>query len=155
MVYICGINSIFSHQITYLTIFFIRIISEKCANAREKLVQLKDSWSKSLKRISGEASAAIDRHGLADESKAAEKEVPAKKSVAARNNWGMSNGLVDSDSDTELEVVPDSEEESDDENEASSNELIQNEAEEVEDYDTGDSMDEDERREIEGLFYLI
>lgn len=141
---------------TYLTFFFfIRIISEKRANAREKLVQLKDSWSKSLKRISGEASAPIDRQGLADESKAAEKEVPAKKSVPARNNWGMSNGLVDSDSDTELEEVPDSEEESDAENEANSNEFIQNEAEEVEHYDTGDSMDEDERREIEGLFHLF
>lgn len=138
----------------YLTLYFIEIMSEKRASAREGLNKLAESWSKSLKRISNKASEPIDRLGLDDESKKAEEDVPPKESVPARNNWGMPNGLVDSDSDADNEVVPDSEQESDEESEANSNEFVNDMADEVDDYNSGDSMDENERRDIEGIDWL-
>lgn len=123
------------------------------ANARESLKKLKDSWNKSIKHsiISNESPTSIDRSGVSNTSNT-EKQ-PAKEAVPARNNWGISKGLVDSESESEdSEVVPDTEEVTDDETEESENELIDDGAEVIENYQSGDSMDEDERREIEGRF---
>lgn len=86
------------------------------------------------------------------------KEAPAKKSVPARNNW--SRKLVDSESEPEeVELILISEDASDDgsdeDMEKSENEFIDDEAEEVENYQSGDSMDEEEKREIEGKNILV
>lgn len=82
------------------------------------------------------------------------EDAPQKSAVPARNNWSV--GLVDSDSEEES-IVPDSDGEAHDvedeqEDEQSDNEFINDEAEEAgEDYQSGDSMDEDERRELNGI----
>lgn len=115
---------------------------------REHLQKLRESWNKSVKRnsLSNESPKAIDKLG----SEQTENAAP-KKSVAARNNWSVSNGLIDSESELE-ETVPESSEEGSDEecDEESENSMFDDEAEEVVDYNSGDSMEEDERREIEG-----
>lgn len=143
--------------------FFFSIlfnISEKRANAREELTKLRDSWGKSLKRISNEGLSVIDSLGAADQNKTAEPNVPSKQFVPARNNWAVSKGLVDSDSESEHDIVPETEvesgDESDNEDDANGgNEFVANEAEEVgSDYNSGDSMDEEERHEIEGNFHF-
>lgn len=86
------------------------------------------------------------------ESKTPTETEKPKPFVVARNNWSFGNGLVDTESD------PDSNDESiineticSDEHEAeeSDNSLIDDEAEDADDYESGDSMDEDERLEIE------
>lgn len=81
-----------------------------------------------------------------------------KVAVVARNNWGISNGIVDSDSEDDVDFIPDTEEGSDGESQEDEdedeheeqNEFIDDEVEVIEDYQSGDSMDEEERREIEG-----
>lgn len=110
---------------------------------------LRASWSKTAKRISlsEDSPDPIDALGI-DTSKKMDDEVK-KEAVPARNNWSV--GLVDSDSEPES-IVPDSEDEQEEEcsDEQSDNEFIDDQAEEVESYSSGDSMDEDERREIDG-----
>lgn len=113
------------------------------------LQKLKESWSKSVKRndLSSESPKAIDKLGSEQNENAA-----PKKSVAARNNWAVSNDLIDSESELEETVAESSDEGSDEaeSDEESGNSMFDDEAEEVEDYNSGDSMDEDERHEIEG-----
>lgn len=134
------------------------------AKAREELKKLSESWNKSIKEysISSDAPRPIDVSGIFNTSdkvnsaavadKRKDDDAPAKKSVPARNNWGISNGLVDSDSEPEHDLVAETEEEGSDEEDSdeNSNGIIDDQAEEVEDYNSGDSMDEEERREIDG-----
>lgn len=93
--------------------------------------------------MSEDAPEAIDAFGI-DKSK---NEEPKKEAVVARNNWCA--GLIDSESE-QGSVAPDSDGES--ESEQSKNEFIDDEADEAENYNSGDSMDSDERREIAGMF---
>ncbi|XP_055300986.1 mucin-2 [Sitodiplosis mosellana] len=124
---------------------------EARAEARENLQILRDSWSKSIKRnsLSNEPSKPIDALGTADTSSKIDEQ-PAKKAVPARNNW---KGLVDSESEPEEdELIPESDEGSDnegEEEEESGNEFVDDVVEVIEDYESGDSMDEEERRERE------
>lgn len=113
---------------------------------------MSDSWNKSIKRnsISDESPKPIDRLNAADTSS---KTDTPKVSVPARNNW---KGLVDNESQSESdeEMVPESDEEGSsyyEEEESESDEFLDAQVEVIENYESGDSMDEDERREIQGL----
>ncbi|XP_031634025.1 protein slender lobes [Contarinia nasturtii] len=121
---------------------------ENREKARDSLKKLQDSWNKSIARHSLDSSNPIDALGVADASDKTEEE-PVKK-VVARNNWAILKGLVDSE-DSDDDIVPETEEGSDEENEdeEEANAFVDDEAEEVLDYETGDSMDDEERREIE------
>lgn len=120
--------------------------------------KLQDSWNKSIKRssLSNDSTNPIDTLNITNSSKV-EAESP-KKAVVARNNWGISNGIVDSDSEEDVDFIPHSEEDSDGESQEDEdeheheerNELVDDEVEVIENYESGDSMDEEERREIEG-----
>lgn len=95
----------------------------------------------------------IDKFGI-DQT----EDMTSKKSVAARNNWNIAKGLIDSDTEPEeTESIAESDEECDDEEdddeEGSENELVDDEAEEIEDYNSGDSIDEDERQEFKGKHF--
>lgn len=134
-------------------LYFFRI--EMHAKARESLKQMQISYTTTIKRtaIPNEP---IDRSGVEESSKT--EEGSAKKFVPARNNWSAaSNGLITNDSDVEDEdeVIAeteqeDCEEESEEESENFGNKFHDDEAEVVEDYQSGDSMDEEEKREIQG-----
>lgn len=131
----------------------IKSFIEVRAEARENLKKLSDSWNKSIKRnsLTNESPKPIDAMGVADTSS---KTDTPKVAVPARNNW---KGIVDneSESDSENEMVPESDEEGSsdfEEEESESDEFIDAEAEMIENYESGDSMDEEERREIEGLY---
>lgn len=107
---------------------------------------LKDSWSKSVKRNSlmNESPKPIDKLGTDQ----IEKE-SAKKSVPVKNNW--QKGLIDTDSESEddEDYIAESCEEEDDISD-SEDSMIDVEADEIENYNSGDSMDEEERQEIKG-----
>lgn len=96
--------------------------------------------------ISNDSPTAID---ASNESSEQVDDQPAKKSVAARNNWAAP-GLIDTESEpeSEVDIVRDSEESC--EEEEHSDNFLDDGAEEVNDYNSGDSMDEDERQEIDG-----
>lgn len=110
------------------------------------------SWSKTVKRISlsDDLPKPIDALGI--ETKEKTEGESKKEAVTARNNWIVD--LVDSESEQDS-VVPDSDEEISDEqsdDEHSGNLFIDDEAEEAENYNSGDSMDSDDRREVKGIF---
>lgn len=128
------------------------IVTVLRAEARDHLKKLSESWNESVKRnsLSNESPKPIDKLGVADTAKAEEK--PAKKAVPARNNWSH---LVDSESEPEqdeLVLETDEGESQGEEGEETENEFVDDEVEVVENYESGDSMDEEEKREIEGLF---
>lgn len=119
------------------------------AEARENLKKLSESWNKSIKRnsLSNQSPKPIDASGDADTSGKME-EKSAKKAVPARNNWST---VVDTESEPEEDdLIPESDEGTDGEEEESENEFFDS-VDVIEDYESGDSMDEEERREMKGL----
>lgn len=105
--------------------------------------------------MSDDSSNAIDALGI-DTEKQGEDE-PKKEVVTARNTWTV--GLVDSDSESIIhdtdEEGGDEEDEDSGENSDEGNEYIDDEAEVVENYNSGDSMDSDQRREMAGMFLKV
>lgn len=130
----------------FIVFFFFNSLAEKHVKDPERPQKFGESWTKSIRQISYDSPKPIDTFGI-DKNDDKTKDKPSKKSVPARNSW---SALVDSESGSES-IVPDSEEESV-VDEQSENEYIDDEAVEVENYNSGDSMDESERREAEGTF---
>lgn len=129
--------------------FFFQLFLDVADKNAEKQQKFGASWSKPIRQVSltYDSPKPIDTLG-ADATDTTEDE-PPKNAVPARNSWTV--GIVDSES--EAEILPDSEEENqeDEQSESDENEFLDDEAEEAgEDYVSGDSMDEDERREVEG-----
>lgn len=86
------------------------------------------------------------------ESKTPTETEKPKPFVIARNNWSFGNGLVDTESDPDSNdgsIINETVYSDEHEAEESDNSLIDDEVEVVDDYESGDSMDEDERQEIE------
>lgn len=140
----------------FLFFFYLSIKSfiETRAEARENLKKLSESWNKSIKRNSftDKSPKPIDALGVADTSS---KPDTPKVAVPARNNW--KKDIVDNESEleSENELVPESDEEGSsdyEEEDSESDEFVDAEAEVIDNYESGDSMDEEERREIEGAF---
>lgn len=88
------------------------------------------------------------------ESRTKLEEIKSKPIVVARNNLDIAKHLVDSDTsddDSEADLMPENDEvdNADDENVHETNEFVDDEAESVgDDYETGDSMDDEEREEM-------
>lgn len=138
-------------------IFLINPFVEVSVKDGEKPQKFGESWSKPIRQVSltYDSPKPIDALGT-DTNDKIEVE-PQKKAVPVKNNWSV--GLVDSES--EDEIVPDSEggeeEEEEEEisgDEQSDNEFLNDEAIEAgPDYQSGDSMDSSERREAEGMLF--
>lgn len=106
--------------------------------SRDKLKEMSANWTQSVIRNAIDLPY-IDGFGVQNKSATgAVDEVPPKKFIVAHNR------LEDSD-----ESDPDEDQGEDEEPEKPRNEFIADEAEEIEGYQSGDSMDSEERREIE------
>lgn len=116
---------------------------EEYDSAIENLNVLSQSWNKSVKRnsIGEDGPSSIDGLGV-QEPKVKES---SKKAVPARNNWSVSKGLIDSDSESDVEDDVENEEESDDDDDSEHSGFKADEAEYVEDYESGDSLEEEDR----------
>lgn len=133
------------------------IFTEEREKARDSLKKLQESWNMSIKRRSvdaNDASIPIDTLGAAEvDSKTDEK--PVEK-VTARNTWKPVQSICDTENEEEIAETEEGSDESGEEEEIfERSEYVLYQAEEAEDYESGDSMDEDERREIEGKFFFI
>lgn len=124
----------------HLVLNFLNIkpFPEHLKGSRDKLKEMSASWTQSIKRNSIELPY-IDGLGVQNKSAVgAVDDVTPKKFITARNR------LEDSD-----ESDPDEDQDEDEEPEKPRNEFIADEAEEIDGYQSGDSMDSEERREIE------
>lgn len=116
----------------------IEPFSEHLKGSRDKLKEMSANWSQSIKRNSIDLPY-IDGLGVQNKSATgAVEEVTPKRFIAARNR------LEDSE-----ESDPDQDQDKDEEPEKPRNEFIVDEADEIDGYQSGDSMDSEERREIE------
>lgn len=119
-------------------------------NYQEILKPLSESWNQPVVRRS------TDKEGISsidklDNKKDEADDQPVKTSVPAHNNWAVTKGLIDSDSEPEPEPeadhIPESENESEQsEKESEHSGLIDDKAEAIDDYQSGDSEDEEERQ---------
>lgn len=94
-------------QMFFLFFFFFyccHIVETRVSNT-ERSLNLRDSWSKSVKQmsLSNDSPKAIDAFGIDTNETTANKDDSKKKAVPARNNWSMD--LVDVDSDSEQDSV--------------------------------------------------
>lgn len=109
---------------------------------QERLKPFSELWNQSLKAGTSGIDKIDNKGDQVDEQ-------PAKVAVPARNNWSAAKGLIDSDSESEPETdhVPESEnegEQSEEESEGSG--FVIDKAEAVDDYESGDSEDEEDRQ---------
>lgn len=115
---------------------------------QQKLEPLSQSWKQPLQSVSTEKAGTSGIDTL-DNKEDQVDEQPAKVAVPARNNWAITKGLIDSDSESEPEPdnIPNIEnegEQSQEENEHSG--LLDDKAEAVDDYESGDSENEEDRQ---------
>lgn len=109
---------------------------------QQRLKPLSESWNQSIKAGTSDIDKIDNKGDQVDEQ-------PAKVAVPVRNNWSVTKGLIDSDSESEPETdhVSASEnggEQSGEESESSG--FIIDKAEAVDDYESGDSEDEEDRQ---------
>lgn len=118
------------------------------ADFQQKLKPLSQSWNQSLQSVSTEKTGTSGIDTL-DNKKDQVDEQPAKVAVPVRNNWAITKGLIDSDSEPEpepdnIQKIENEGEQSEEESEHSG--LLDDKAEAVDDYESGDSENEEDRQ---------